>query len=331
MIRTLFFRDGNRMEALPMGDIPSALADPKGLLWMDFEGNAPEVDEPIMRDLFAFHPLAIDDALRQTHVPRVDDWGTFLFIVLHSVNFQHDTEDGNVQTRELDVFLGKNFMVTHHDLPIGAIEKVLGVVERDDRHLASGPDHLLYRLVDEVVASYMPVIEAIDEEIDEAEDQVFRRPSNQTLEKIFGLKRSVLHLRRILGPQREVLNKLARDDYPVIDERDRVYFRDVYDHLVRMHDITESLRDLVSGTLDSYLSVINNRMNEVMKTLTIITTLFMPITFLTGFFGMNFFQPIELSLAPWTSMTIFIIVMVIMLSVPVAMFIWMHRRGWMTR
>ena len=128
---------------------------------------------------------------------------------------------------------------------------------------------------------------------------------------------------------REVLNKLARDDYAMIDIRDRVYFRDVYDHFVRLHDIAESLRDLVSGVLDTYLSVVNNRMNDVMKTLTTITTLFMPISFLAGFFGMNFFQPVSAGLKPWTDNPAFIISMGIFLVTPVLMFFWMRRRGWM--
>jgi magnesium transporter len=143
------------------------------------------------------------------------------------------------------------------------------------------------------------------------------------------LKRAALHLRRIIGPQREVLNKLARDDYRVIDARDRVYFRDVYDHLVRLHDITESIRDLVGGALDTYLSVINNRMNEIMKILTVITTLFMPLSFVASFFGMNYFQPVEDSLKPWTNYTSFVISMVIMMLIPVGMYFWMKRRGWM--
>jgi magnesium transporter len=138
----------------------------------------------------------------------------------------------------------------------------------------------------------------------------------------------VLSLRRIIGPQREVLNKLARDDYGVIDQHDQVYFRDVYDHLVRLYDITESIRDLVSGTLDTYLSVINNRMNEIMKTLTIITTLFMPISFLTGFFGMNFFEPVA-RLYGWTSPLAFIITLAILITVPWGMFYYIRHRKWM--
>jgi magnesium transporter len=174
----------------------------------------------------------------------------------------------------------------------------------------------------------MPVVEEIDAAIDHAEDQIFERPTPYTLEHIFMLKRAALHMRRIIGPQREVLNKLARDDYKVIDARARVYFRDVYDHLVRLHDISESIRDLVGGALDTYLSVINNRMNEIMKTLTIITTIFMPLSFVTGFFGMNFFQP-NYPLPRWTSQPAFIITMAIFLLIPVGMYFWMRRRGWM--
>jgi magnesium transporter len=200
--------------------------------------------------------------------------------------------------------------------------------QRDERHLRNGADHFLYRLTDEVVASYMPVVEALDEAIDLAEDQVFDRPTTATLEQIFALKRAALHLRRIIGPQREVLNKLARDDYQVIDSRARIYFRDVYDHLVRLHDITESIRDLVSGALDTYLSVINNRMNDIMRTLTIITTLFMPISFVVGFFGMNFFIP-SVPLDVWTGRTSFILTLILLILLPFSMFMWIRRRGWL--
>jgi magnesium transporter len=192
-------------------------------------------------------------------------------------------------------------------------------------------DHFLYRLTDEVVASYMPVVEEIDEAVDRAEDEIFGHPTPDVLERIFTLKRAVLHLRRIIGPLLEVLNRLARDDYAVIDTRARVYFRDVYDHLVRLHDITESIRDLVSGTLDTYLSVINNRMNDIMKTLTIITTMFMPISFIASFFGMNYFQPVEESLIPWTGLPFFVFILGITVLTPAFMYWWVRRRGWMGR
>ncbi|HJW90785.1 MAG TPA: magnesium/cobalt transporter CorA [Anaerolineales bacterium] len=329
MIHSLYFSPGKELQIdLAVEDFPTALQDPRGLLWVDFEGTSPEADEPILREVFGFHPLAIDDALQESHVPKVDDWGEYLYIVLHSVAFDR-SEGGRIETHELDIFLGKNYLVTHHDPSIPAVKRVLELSQRDERHLSNGPDHLLYRLTDEVVASYMPVVEEMDEAIDLAEDRIFSRATSFSLEAVFTLKRAVLHLRRIIGPQREVLNKLARDDYQVIDARARVYFRDVYDHLVRLHDITESIRDLVGGTLDTYLSVINNRMNEIMRTLTIITTLFMPISFIASFFGMNFFQPTDQALDPWTGISAFAAAMALILLTPVGMLFWMRSRGWM--
>jgi len=329
MIRSLqISRDGKFAIDLAVEKWPAILQDQSSLLWVDFEGTSPESDEPILREVFGFHPLAVDDALQESHVPKVDDWEDYLYIVLHAVTFD-PSNGGHVDTLELDVFLGRNYLVTHHDQNIAAVDRVWSACQRDERLWKNGVDHFLYRLTDEVVASYMPVVEAIDEAVDRAEDEIFGRPTPDVLERIFSVKRAVLYLRRIIGPLREVLNRLARDDYAVIDSRARVYFRDVYDHLVRLHDITESIRDLVSGTLDTYLSVINNRMNDIMKTLTIITTLFMPISFITGFFGMNFFQPVEQSLMPWSGLPVFVIMLGIVILTPVFMFWWIRRRGWM--
>ena len=330
MIRSLYYSSQRKIETgLALGDYQHALKDENGLLWVDFQGTPPESDEPILREVFGFHPLAIDDALQESHIPKLDDWADYLYIVLHSVTFNGELGQEEVGTLELDIFLGNNYLVTHHDQPISSIDRLWDSGLRDVRRLESGPDYLLYWLIDELVASYMPVIEEIDNAIDLAEDKVFADPTPDTLERILALKRSALHLRRIIGPQREVLNKLARDDYRVIDVAARIYFRDVYDHLVRMQDITESIRDMVSSTLETYLSVINNRMNDIMKTLTVITTIFMPIAFLTSFFGMNFFQPVVPALDAWTRMPAFVITMVLMILSPIGMLVWMRRRGWM--
>ena len=251
--------------------------------------------------------------------------GDHIYLVLHAIVFDEQSE--GIGTVELDLFLGDRYVVSYHEQPIAAVDRVWKLCQRDRRHLRKGADHLLYRLADELVASYMPVIERMDELIDRIEDQLFDHPAATTIERLFALKRALLHLRRILAPQREVFNKLARDDYVVIDIADRIFFRDVYDHLVRLHDISESLRDLVSGALDTYLSVINNRMNEIMKTLTLITTLFMPLSFVTGFFGMNFFQP-TIPLGAWTGQITFALVLVGMLLIPLGMYLWMRKRAW---
>ena len=303
------------------------LRDPDGLLWVDFDGESPEVCEPILRQAFGFHPLAVDDALQESHVPKVDDWDTYLYVVLHAVTLDQ-ADQVALDTLELDVFLGANYLVTHRTQPVAAVDRLWATCQRDERHLKKGSTHLLYFLADELVADYMPVVGSFDEAIDQLEDSIFSVPTPSLLEKIFALKRALVHLRRIIAPQREVLSKLARGDYAVIDAKDRVFFRDVYDHLVRLHDITESLRDLVGGALDTYLSVVSNRMNDVMKTLTVITTLFMPMSFLAGFFGMNFFQA-TVPLDAWTGWMAFGIVIAALILLPLGMFLWIRRRAWM--
>ena len=169
----------------------------------------------------------------------------------------------------------------------------------------------------------MPAIDALDATLDALETTVFTRLTPHTLSTIFAVKRAALHLRRIIGPQREVLNKLARDDYDVIDPNDRVYFRDVYDHLVRLVDLNETLRDLTGGALDMYLSVSSNRVNEVMKVLTVISALFMPISFVVGFFGMNF------SGLPFDNHWLLAGALSMILVTPLVMLYWFTRRGWL--
>jgi magnesium transporter len=319
---------GQIKENLPPAEFVAALKEPDSLLWVDFEATPAQEDEVILREVFGFHPLAIDDALQETHVPKVDDWDDYLYLVLHSIRYDPAGE-GRVETSELDIFLGANYLVTHHDDSIPAIQHVRDACQRDARFLSRGADHLLYRIIDDLVAGYMPIVERIDEAIDQNEDQIFDHPTNNNLAQLFALKKALLHLRRIIGPQREVLNRLARDDYAVVDAKDRVFFRDIYDHLVRLHDINESMRDLVGGALDMYLSVINNRMNDVMKTLTVITTLFMPLSFVAGFFGMNFFTPPDSALAVWTLPGAFLIALGIMTISPLSMILWMRNRRWL--
>ena len=330
MIHSIFFLPGKPLKTdLKPDSLLKAFRNPRGVLWVDFVGEPPEVCQPILES-FGFHPLAIDDALQETHSPKIDDWGSYVYLVL---NYMHlnGADQGRWETEvdELDIFLGPNCVVTHHDLPVPSLDAALASLQRDQRPLLDGADHLLYKIIDNVVTDYMPIVERIDEEIDEIEDQVFDRPTPRTLERLFALKRVLLAMRRILLPQREVLNKLARDDYAVIDSKDRIFFRDIYDHLVRLHDLNETMRDLVGSALDTYLSVINNRMNEVMKTLAIITTLFMPLTFIAGIFGMNFFLP-RPDDAIWELMQrpIFYLVVLSMIITPILMFRWMRRRTW---
>lgn len=301
--------------------------DPSQLLWVDFEGEPNERSEPILSQTFRFHPLAVDDALMETHVPKVDDWGEYLYLVLQSVVYIQDPDDP-LDVRELDIFFGRNYIVTHHDYPIPAIDQLWERLHRDDRQARRGAGYLLYELIDTLVANILPIVDEMDQTLEDVEDMIFTEADAEVLEKIFQIKRGGIQLRRVIAPQREVVNKLARDSYPVMDVGERIYFRDVYDHLVRSYEINEGMRDQATGALETYLSVINNRMNDVMKTLTIITTIFMPLSFLVGFFGMNFFQPAAPS-PVWTGRPALILALAVMVLSPLAMYMYARFRKWL--
>jgi magnesium transporter len=323
MIRTLYANSkGNVTTDVPATHWRTTLKDAGGLLWVDFAHEPSESLEPHLQEVFSLHSLAIDDALRETHVPKIDNWQTSVYICVHAVDF--DPTTNALTTNEVDIFLGANFLVTLHWEPVAALDRLWKHVSDDHlgHRLTNGADHLLYDMLDLIVADYMPVIDKLDDALDRLEDEVFDRPTQHTLNDIFSVKRALLRLRRIVTPQREVLNRLARDDYPFIDPRDRVYFRDVYDHLVRLADLVESLRDLVGGTMDTYLSVVSNRTNDIMKALTVVSVLMLPISFIAGFFGMNFTG------VPWDNDVLLWIVVVVMALVPLAMLAWFKRRGW---
>jgi magnesium transporter len=330
-IRTVY-RDGEGTihHDWPVARIADAIEDRTGVLWVDIEDRESAANgrvEVLLREVFHFHPLAIDDALKDTLVPKVDDWGDYLYLVFHSLDFDPGTDQ--LRLHELDVFLGRNYLVTYHNETMPEIEQHRRDIERDPANRCRhGADHILYHLLDLLVATYLPAIEHLDEAIDDAQDEVFSHPTPSTLRTIFQVKRSALRLNRTLAPEREVLNRLARDDYDPIPADHRVYFRDVYDHLVRVHDITESLRDLIAGALDTYLSAIANRTNEIMKTLTVVTVMFLPMSFLAGFFGMNFFGDTLMFQTPLPKRLLFSLTCLSMVLTPGFMWYWARRRGW---
>ena len=328
MIRSMHLVEGQELRTeLSRDEIREVIANGEGLLWVDIRQEPRETVEPLLSDAFGFHPLAIDDALNETHVPKLDDWGGYLYIVLHGVVDTTLTPGNELETDEIDIFAGSRYIVTLMDHPIPAVERVWQVVQRDPRTLARDAGHLLYRIIDETEGDYLPLLDSIDETLSRIEDEIFAKPEPTLLSEVFSLKRVLLRIRRGIAPQREVINKLARGDFQQFSPEDRMYFRDVYDHLVRLNDILESLRDLVGSALEIYLSVVSNRVNDVLKTLTLITTLFMPLAFISGFFGMNFFQATDL-FASWTGRLSFVAVIGLILATPILMYIWIRRRAW---
>jgi len=328
MIRSMHLVEGRELRTgLSRDEFREVIANGQGLLWVDIYQEPREAVEPMLREIFGFHPLAIEDALDEAHVPKVDDWGSYLYVVLHAV-LNSTLQDGKeLQTDEIDIFAGSRYIVTFQDYPIPAVDRVWNVVQRDHRVLDRGAGHLLYRIIEETESDYLTLLDSIDDTLSRIEDEIFANPEPTLLSEVFSLKRVLLRIRRGIAPQREVINKLARGDFQQFSPEDRMYFRDVYDHLVRLNDILESLRDLVGSALEIYLSVVSNRLNDVLKTLTIITTLFMPLSFIVGFFGMNFFQATDL-FASWTGRISFVVVLSAVGATPILMYTWMRRRAW---
>lgn len=295
MIRSIFFTPNQVKENLTPDEMNAALQQAEGLLWVSLEHPSEKEISLILDKTFHFHPLAIEDCQSDGYQPpKVDDFGSYIFIIAHSVDVQQNIS--LVETSELNLFLGNNYLVTcFQSTRMPPVDTVWGLLPRDERLHSQGADFLCHAVLDHLVDDYMPLLDKMDEEIEWLEDQVLQTPTVQVMERILKLKHDVMTMRRIITPQREVMNRLSRDDFSQIDRQRRIYYRDIYDHLVRIYDLTESVRDIVSGALEIYLSSNSLRLNEIMKALTIVSTIFLPLSFLAGVFGMNFkFMP-ELS------------------------------------
>jgi magnesium transporter len=231
----------------------------------------------------------------------------------------------DLETDELNIFLGENYLVTVSKCKvIQPVEAVFHRIKRDERITQNGSDFLCHAVLDVLVDEYMPIIDKMDEDIEWLEDQVLAKPNPQTMERIINLKHSIMSLRRIIAPMREVINRLSRDDFPMIDRQSRIYFRDIYDHLVRIQDLSDTIRDIVSGTMDIYLNSTSLRLNEVMKALTIVSTIFLPLSFLAGVYGMNFL--VNYPSFTWKYGTVFF--WGLSIFVAGGMLLFFKRRGW---
>ena len=289
MIRTAFFEPNHPIKFLKTINEISDYRDSKtGFLWVSLEAATEEEILLILRDTFKFHPLTIEDCQSTGYqVAKLDDFISYVFIIAHAIK---PTQDFNqLDTLELNLYVGENYLVTcTTDSQMPPIEKTWERVEKDFRLSNFGPDFLCHAVLDILVDEYMPLIDQMEDEIEWLEESVLEKPSPATLARLLDLKHSIMSLRRLIAPQREMINRLTRDEFSQIDPQSRYYFRDIYDHLVRIQDLADTIRDIVSGTMDIYLNSTNLRLNEVMKVLTIISTIFLPLSFISGVFGMNF-------------------------------------------
>ena len=268
--------------------LAAAHADRGGLVWVDIHADGRDDGEPLLRDVFGFHSLTIDDCYNTLiDPPKIDDYGAYLFVIIHNVLYDDGTK--RLTTNELNLYLGANYVVSVHRSPVRAVDEVRRRAESRSLVLDRGPAFLAHALFDVVVDDFHPVVERIDEQIAVIEELVLVRPERETLEEVLLLKRNAQRLKRSILPQRDVANRFSRGEYPALIKPDAImYFRDVYDHTVRVEEMIESVRDLADGALNTYLSSVNNRINEVMKTLAIVTVIFLPLTLLAGIYGTNF-------------------------------------------
>lgn len=262
--------------------------DPHCKVWIILEA-ASESELKWLEQSLKLHPLVVEDILHRNQRSKIDEYEDYLFIVLHHpvVKANRDaTED--IDWEELHLAIGKHWLVTSIDKDSSNLQAAIKTLKNDTSLFTKEFGPLVYHLCDGVVSAFFPIIDDYDEQVDQMENAVLGKPEQELLDQLFRLKRNLVEMRRYLAPQRDVFRMLLDHSEGYFDEHARLYFRDVYDHNLRVYDMLDTLRDQVGNATDLYLSVVNNNMNQVMKRLTVITTIFMPITFITGVFGMNF-------------------------------------------
>jgi magnesium transporter len=287
VITVLVRTEGDTFSRSAREDLPRLLALPGALVWVDLE--APEPDEVALLDeVFRFHPLAIEDCLNVRVDPaKADDYGDYLFLVAQAIDFS--TRSETVQTTELNLFLGPSYVVSFHHRPLASVNEMRERCHRAAPLPARGADWLAHGLLDTLVDQILPVVDTMHEEISSLEDEALTRPRPELVGRMTMLKRGIIRLRRLVAPQRDMVNRLSRGDFPhLIRAETFMYYRDIYDHLQRLEEMIDSLRDLGDSVISTYLATVNNRMNDIMKTLSVVGVIFLPLTLLASVFGTNF-------------------------------------------
>jgi magnesium transporter len=289
--------------------------------WLDL--TAPSSEElSELHDLFGFHPLALEDTEQFHQRPKLDNYGDYVFLVFYGA-CRH--RDDPAPLREVHLYISGKYLVTIHREPLPPLDE-----QREELHgrVLHSEQFLLFRVLDALVDSFFPLLSDIDDQLDELEADVLANPTEDQLQRMFSLKRQLVTMRKVITPQRDVFARSVEQiaELPGFELDERDYFRDVYDHLIRISDLIDSYRDLLSGATDLYLSTVSNRQNDVMKQLTVIATIFLPLSFITGFFGQNFgYLVTHLITREWT---FWVVGVGSMLATCVGLLVFFHRKGW---
>jgi len=276
------------VETITREQLPAALADKESRVWIDLENTGTGGFDQLQPAL-VFHPMAVEDCVTDVNFPRADDYGPYLYLAVHSARWDENETEPTI--KELDVLLGADYIITYHEEPTRGITRADELVHRRPSILSKGPDNLLYLILDVMVDNYMPILEQLQGRVDEIEERLLDRPDRRMLAEILRFKRGIAALRRIVGPQRDAILALTRDEFDEIRPEIRPYLRDVYDRLARISDLLDAFRDELATILDIYVSQISNQLNEVMKVLTLITVIIVPVTLVASIYGMNVVFP----------------------------------------
>ncbi len=318
---TIYRHENNETTLVDAIDPAWLKPDSKVSVWVDLNHPDPE-ESQILRSVFHFHELAVEDALAALHHPKIESYGDYLYLILHGIDFS--AREHEFKTQDVDFFLGERYLVTVHPGVSRSIGKVGEVCVRNARVLGEGPVALMHRIIDTMVDSYRPEIEKLQDRLDQLEKEVFERSRPQLARRILEIKRDVSSLRRVVQPQRDVVGRLARREFPIITETLSYRFRDVYDHLVQLTDESLFFADRITSLLDAHLSTVSNQLNGIMKILTVIATIFMPLTFITGLYGMN----VDLPHFGLGATAFFWVLLFVMAAVSFGMLIFFRMRKW---
>jgi len=259
------------------------------ILWLDLQ-NPQDEEIDLLREEFNFHPLAIEDATRHHERPKLDAYENYYFMVFYAIGY--DTARRRLSGQPIGLFIGANYIVSVHQGEITTIDETIKRWQANAAEFGQDVGTLLYTLLDALVDDYFPVIDQLAERVEDIEEQIFERYNENALQDVFGLKRDLLQVRRVVAPERDVLNVLIRREVPIFERNSILYLQDVYDHIVRITDSIDTYRDLLSSALDAFLSVQSNRLNQIVKVLTICSIVLMTDALIAGIYGMNFeFMP----------------------------------------
>lgn len=279
--------DGGLLETSSLSEVSGELGRDEVEFWIDIPEDNFEEEVAGIGDLMDFHPLSTEDVLTAEGRSTLEIFDNYLYLLVRTP--VEVFEPGEMESGQLSLFLGSNFLVSCHRRKVRSVESLkVGVKNNPGRFLGRGSDYLAYQVLDRSVDNYLLLMEKIEDNIDSVEDEVFADPDEELLSQMSDLRSDLLYLQRMVGPQREVVAKLSRPEIPFIREDRKVYFRDIQDNLARLHDLLTNYRELLGGARDMYMTVMSNEMNEIMQTLTIVATIFIPLTFVAGIYGMNF-------------------------------------------